>query len=217
MRIAVFGTGMVGTTIATKLVALGHEVRMGSRSADNDKGKAWLAQVGSDRASLATYADAAAFGEVAFNCTAGVGSLEALTQAGADALAGKILIDIANPLDFSKGMPPRLSVCNDDSLGEQIQRAFPATKVVKTLNTVNCNVMVDPARIPGVHAMFVAGDDAEAKARVQGMLTEWFGWQQIIDLGDISAARGTESYLPLWIRLWGSLKTPDFNVAIVRA
>lgn len=217
MRIAVFGTGMVGTTIATKLVALGHEVRMGSRSADNDKGKAWLAQVGSDRASLATYADAAAFGEVAFNCTAGVGSLEALTQAGADALAGKILIDIANPLDFSKGMPPRLSVCNDDSLGEQIQRAFPATKVVKTLNTVNCNVMVDPARIPGVHAMFVAGDDAEAKARVQGMLTEWFGWQQIIDLGDISAARGTESYLPLWIRLWGSLKTSDFNVAIVRA
>lgn len=217
MRIAVFGTGMVGTTIGSKLVSLGHEVRMGSRRADNEKGKAWLAQVGSERASLGDYASAAAFGELAFNCTAGVASLEALAAAGADALADKLLFDIANPLDFSKGMPPRLSVCNDDSLGEQIQRAFPRTKVVKTLNTVNCNVMVDPARIPGAHAMFMAGNDTEAKARVHGILTEWFGWQQIIDLGDISASRGTESYLPLWIRLWGALKTPDFNVALVKA
>lgn len=217
MNIAVFGTGMVGTTIATKLIELGHEVMMGSRSADNEKAKAWLDKVASDKASAGTYADAAAFGERVFNCTAGVGSLEALNSAGAEALRGKLLIDIANPLDFSQGMPPRLSVCNDSSLGEQIQAAFPETRVVKTLNTVNCEIMVDPSRVPGSHSMFMSGDDADAKAEVANMLREWFGWSDIIDLGDISTARGTEMYLPLWVRMWGALETPDFNIQVVRA
>ncbi|MFV8749245.1 NADPH-dependent F420 reductase [Nannocystaceae bacterium ST9] len=217
MKIAVLGTGMVGNTIGSKLVALGHEVRQGSRSADNEKGKAWLAQIGSERASLGDYASAAGFGELIINCTAGGGSIEALTAAGERNLEGKVLIDIANPLDFSKGMPPQLSIFNDDSLGERIQRTFPGAKVVKTLNTVNCNVMVDPSRLPGEHAMFMSGNDAQAKAQVRGILTEWLGWKQVLDLGDISTARGTESYLPLWIRLWGALKTPDFNIAIVKA
>lgn len=219
MKIAVLGTGMVGTTIASKLIALGHEVRLGSRTADNDKGKAWLARIDSRAAaaSLGDYADAAAFGELVFNCTAGMASIDALTAAGADNLDGKLLLDLANPLDFSKGMPPQLGIVNDDSLGERIQRTFPGAKVVKTLNTVNCNVMIEPSRVPGDHVMFMSGNDAAAKAQVHGILTEWFGWRQVIDLGDISTARGTESYLMLWLRLWGALKVADFNVAIMKA
>lgn len=189
---------------------------MGSRTADNDKGQAWLAQVESRAASLGDYADAAGFGELVFNCTSGMASIDALTAAGAGNLEGKLLLDIANPLDFSKGMPPQLGIFNDDSLGERIQRTFPGAKVVKTLNTVSANVMVDPSRVPGEHVMFMSGNDAEAKAQVQGILTEWLGWRQVIDLGDISTARGTESYLALWLRLWGALKTSDFNVAIMK-
>jgi len=132
-------------------------------------------------------------------------------------LAGKILIDVANPLDFSQGMPPSLLVANTDSLGDQIQRAFPDTRVVKALNTINCNVMVDPARVPGEHDVFLAGDDEEAKTTVRELLQS-FGWtaERIIDLGDIAAARGTEMYLALWLRLMGALQTGDFNIKVVR-
>ena len=217
MHIAVFGTGRVGTTLATKLVELGHRVTLGSRSADNEKGRAWLEQVDSDRASLASFADAAKDAELAFNCTSGAHSLEALHMAGAERLAGKILVDVANPLDFSQGMPPRLTVCNDESLGEQIQAAFPETKVVKSLNTVNVSVMVDPGRLPGEHVIFVAGNDADARRMVeQTVLRDWFGWREVIDLGDITGARGTEMYLSLWVRLYAALGTPDFNIALVR-
>jgi hypothetical protein len=215
MKISVLGTGMVGETIASKLVELGHEVKMGSRSANNEKATAWVKKAGA-RASQGTFADSAAFGEILFNCTLGSGSIEALEAAGKQNLQGKILLDLSNPLDFSKGMPPTLFVSNSDSLGEQIQRAFPELKVVKTLNTVSANVMVDPARIPGEHSVFVSGNDAEAKNRVKQLLTEWFGWKQIIDMGDITTSRGTEAYLLLWIRLWGALGTPDFNVHLVK-
>ncbi|MEZ4222847.1 MAG: NAD(P)-binding domain-containing protein [Polyangiaceae bacterium] len=215
MKISVLGTGMVGQAIGGKLVALGHDVMMGSRSKDNEKGQAWVKSAGA-HASLGTFAESAAFGEIVFNCTQGGATLAALEAAGASNLNGKILVDIANPLDFSKGMPPTLSVCNDDSLGEQVQRAYPAAKVVKTLNTINCEVMVDPARIPGEHDVLMSGNDAEAKAKVKQILSEWFGWKRVIDLGDISTARGTESYLPLWIRLWGALGTADFNFRIVK-
>ncbi|KFA87808.1 NADPH-dependent F420 reductase [Archangium violaceum] len=215
MKIAVLGTGMVGETIGSKLVALGHEVKMGSRSATNEKAAAWVKKAGA-KASQGTFADATAFGELLFNCTSGSGSLEALNAAGKENLEGKSLLDLSNPLEFSKGMPPTLFVSNTDSLGEQIQRAFPALKVVKTLNTISANVMVDPSRIPGEHAVFVSGNDAEAKGQVKRLLTEWFGWKQVIDLGDITTARGTESYLPLWLRLWGAMGTPDFNIQIVK-
>lgn len=216
MKIAVLGTGVVGETIATKLVQLGHEVMMGSRTANNEKAAAWVKKAGKG-ASQGTFADAARNGEIAFNCTAGVGSLEALKAAGADNLQGKVLLDIANPLDFSKGMPPRILVNPDDSLGEQIQRAFPDTKVVKTLNTVNCMLMVDAGRVAnGDHTMFLAGNDAQAKGRVTEILRGWFGWKNLLDLGDISAARGMEWYLGLWVRSWGALQTGDFNVKIVK-
>lgn len=216
MKYAVLGTGSVGQTIGTKLVELGHEVVMGSRSADNENANAWAQKVGA-RASVATFADAVAGAEQVFNCTRGDKSLEALGAAGEANLAGKILIDVANPLDFSQGMPPTLSISGRDSLGEQIQAAFPNTKVVKTLNTMAGDVMVDPGRVPGEHDVFVSGNDADAKATVSNLLREGFGWRSIVDLGDITTARGVESWLPLWLRLWGSLGTPYFNLKIVRA
>jgi predicted dinucleotide-binding enzyme len=215
MNIAVLGTGMVGQTIATKLVSLGHDVMMGSRTASNEKAAAWR-ESQARGASVGSYSDAAKFGEMIFNCTNGIGSLEALRLAGADNLRGKILIDVSNPLDFSKGFPPSLTVSNTDSLGEQIQREFPETKVVKTLNTVNCQLMVDPSLVPGAHDIFVSGNDVEAKAAVATILRDWFGWQSVIDVGDITSARGTEQLLPIWVRLMGQLKTPFFNFHIAK-
>ncbi len=215
MKVAVLGTGMVGNAIGTKLVQLGHLVRMGSRTANNEKAAGWVKANGA-KASQGTFADAAAFGEIIFNCTAGVASLEALKLAGAENLRDKILIDVANSLDFSKGMPPTLAVCNTDSLGEQIQRTFPDAKVVKTLNTTNCNIMINPRLLGGDHDVFMSGNDAEAKAIVADMLKNWFGWKTVIDLGDITTARGTEMLLPIWIRLWGLLGTQNFNFRIAR-
>lgn len=216
MDIGVLGTGMVGATIGRKLTSLGHRVVMGSREAGGEKAIAWVASAGPD-ASEGTFADAAKHGEILFNCTSGTGSIAALQAAGAENLAGKILVDIANPLDFSRGMPPSLSIGNTDSLGELIQRTFPAARVVKTLNTVNCNLMVNAALVPGDHDMFVCGNDAAAKEEVTGILKSWFGWQSVVDLGDISGARATEAYLHLWLRLWGRVGHANFNIKVVRA
>jgi predicted dinucleotide-binding enzyme len=207
---------MVGQAIAGKLVELGHEVTMGSREAGNEKAAAWAAEAG-EGASEGSFADAAAFGEVVVNATAGGGSLEALEAAGSENLAGKVLIDVANPLDFSKGMPPTLSVCNDDSLGERIQRAFPDARVVKALNTVNASVMVSPGELGESTHLFVCGNDEGAKQEVVELLRT-FGWgeAQVLDLGDITEARGPEMYLPLWLRMFGTLGTGAFNIGIVR-
>jgi hypothetical protein len=215
MKIGVLGTGMVGETIATKLVQLGHSVRMGSRTAGNANSAAWAAKVGGN-GSAGTFADAASFGEVLFVCTKEDRTIDALRAAGALSLADKVVIDISNPLDFSKGMPPSLFISNTDSLGETIQRTFPEARVVKTLNTVNCRVMVEPSLIPGDHDMFLCGNDPEAKASVRTILTDWFGWKHVIDLGDITNARATEQLLPIWVRLWGVLQTPNFNLHVVR-
>ena len=223
MRVGVLGTGIVGSTIGAALLASGSDVCMGSRSATNEKARDWRAQVDAlglpGRAASGTFADAALFGEVLFNCTAGTASLDALRAAGADNLRGRILIDVANPLDFSRGMPPTLSVCNTDSLGEQIQAAFPELRVVKTQNTINCIVLVDPSRFPCDHVIFMSGNDPATKQTVARLLEEWFGWQRrnIIDLGDISTARGPEMMLPLWIRTMLTLGDADFNWNLVRA
>jgi predicted dinucleotide-binding enzyme len=215
---------MVGQTIGAALAEQGVDVVLGTRSPGELAEKRgmgaplseWVGKVGAN-GRLGTFAEAAAHGEVVINATSGTGSLEALALAGADNLDGKILIDIANPLDFSKGMPPSLTICNTDSLGEQIQRAFPGAKVVKTLNTTNAYVMVNPAQVAGGdHDIFVSGNDAGAKQRVTTLLKEWFGWKSVIDLGDITTARGTETLLPIWVRLWGALGTPMFNFKIVK-
>jgi predicted dinucleotide-binding enzyme len=202
VNIGVLGTGNVGRTIAAKLVELGHDVLVGSRTAKED---------------AVAFADAAAHGELVFNCTAGDKSLEALRMAEADNLAEKILVDVANPLDFSRGMPPILAVCNADSLGEEIQRLFPRSKVVKALNTVNCSVMVEPSLVPGEHDVFVCGNDEGAKSEVRELIRT-FGWpaEHIIDLGDITGARGMEMYLPLWLRLVIQEESATFNIRVVR-
>ncbi|MFQ6011672.1 MAG: NADPH-dependent F420 reductase [Nitrososphaerales archaeon] len=215
MKIGVLGTGMVGNAIGTKLVELGHEVKMGSRTADNNVAAEWV-KLNGPNATQGNFADCASFGEIIFNCTAGVSSIEALKSAGSENLKGKVLVDVSNPLDFSKGMPPSLTICNTDSLGEQIQRAFPDTKVVKTLNTLNCAVQVNPGLVPGEHDVFVSGNDADAKANVRDILENWFGWKSVIDLGDITTARGTEMWLPLWVNLMSALDTVNFNLKIAK-
>jgi predicted dinucleotide-binding enzyme len=186
---------------------------MGARQAGNEKGVEWAAGAG-DSAAEGSFADAAAHGELVFNCTAGTASVDALRAAGEEELRGKVVVDVANPLDFSKGMPPTLSVCNDDSLGEQIQRAFPEARVVKAFNTVNTGVMVNP--IEGTN-LFICGDDDSAKQQVVELIGA-FGWpaDSVIDLGGIDQARGTEMYLALWIRLMASFGTPQFNIGVVR-
>lgn len=217
MNIAVLGTGTVGETIGSKLIALGHRVKMGSRTADNPKASEWVKKSGTN-ASQGTFAEAAAFGEILFNCTLGAASLDVLRLAGAENLKGKVLLDLANPLDFSKGMPPSLIYCNTDSLGEHIQQEFPELRVVKTLNTMWCGVMVDPGMVnDSNHAVFVCGNDESAKETAKKLLRE-FGWKEesIMDLGDLTAARGTEMLLPLWLRIYGKIGTGAFNIGIVK-
>lgn len=226
MQIAVLGTGTVGRTMAGALAGLGHEIVIGTRDP-----KATLARTEPDsmgaapfstwlqehpHVHLAAYADVAAGAELVVNATEGASSLAALAAAGAENLADKILVDISNPLDFSHGMPPTLNPVNTDSLGEQIQRKFPDAKVVKTLNTMNASLMVDPGRAAGGdHSVFVSGNDADAKHEVVTLLKS-LGHQDVIDLGDITTARGTEMLLPVWIRLWGALGTANFNFKIAR-
>ena len=227
MKIGILGTGVVGRTIAAALAGKGHDVMIGTRdprtTLARDTGatgskttfKEW--HEANAAVKLGTFAEAARFGEAIVNATSGDGALPALEGAGADALGDKIVLDISNPLDFSKGFPPSLTVCNTDSLAEVLQRAFPRVRLVKTLNTTTASVMVNPGAVGGGdHTMFVAGNDAEAKAKVKGWLGEWFGWRDVIDLGDVTNARGTEMLLPIWVRLYGTLGSPMFNFKIVR-
>jgi len=214
MKYGVLGTGGFGRAIGTKLIELGHEVVMGSRSADNADGAGWAAESGGR---IATFADAGAFGEVIVNATNGAGTLPALEAVGEAALAGKVVIDISNPLDFSKGMPPTLSVVNDDSLGEQVQRRFPSARVVKTLNTVSSLLMGAPDLAPRPHSIFMSGEEEQANAQVRALLVS-FGWteEEIIDLGGIESARGTEMYLALWLRLAGRTGNWTTTVRVVQ-
>ena len=215
MNIGVLGTGVVGQTIGSKLVQLGHDVMMGSRDEANPKAVAWAKQEG-QHALFGTFANAAAFGEIIFNCTFGSASLDALHHAGTKNMKGKILIDTSNPLDYSNEIWS-LTVSNTDSLGEQIQRAFPDTRVVKTLNTVNCDVMVDPNKLLEKTDVFVSGNSADAKAFVIKILHDWFGWRSMIDLGDITTSRGVEMYVILWRNLRLIASSYRFNIKVVRS
>jgi hypothetical protein len=227
MKIGILGSGSVGRALAGKFLPLGHEVWVGTRdvaalmargAAPGGRGEPFAAWRGRNpNVKVGTFAEAAANGEILVNATAGSVSLAALRLAGEKNLAGKVLVDVSNPLDFSRGMPPSLFVCNTDSLGEQIQRAFPAAHVVKTLNTMNALLMIDPQQVAGGdHTVFVSGNDAGAKKQVTDMLTHWLGWKQVIDLGDITTARGAEMILPLWVCLMGVVGSPMFNVKVVK-
>jgi 8-hydroxy-5-deazaflavin:NADPH oxidoreductase len=227
MKIGIFGTGIVGQTLAGALAVRGHDVMIGTR--DPQATLQRESASGASRApfrdwhknnpavTLRTFAEAARFGEAVINATSGSGALPALEGAGAEALGDKILLDVSNPLDFSKGFPPTLTVCNTDSLAEVLQRAFPRVRLVKTLNSTTAALMVNPRAVGGGdHTMFVAGNDAEAKAKVTGWLAEWFGWRDVIDVGDVTSARATEMLLPIWTRIYGTLGSPMFNFKIVR-
>ena len=226
MKIAVLGTGAVGRTLAGRLAELGHQVTVGTRDVagtlartdpdamGNPPYAVWAADHPGVR--LAPFAEATADAELIVNATSGHASIPALTAAGAGNLAGKVLLDIANPLDFSQGFPPTLFVKDDDSLGEQIQAAFPELRVVKALNTLNAALMVHPGQLAdGQHTVFVSGNDPDAKKTVTALLDS-FGHTDVIDLGDIATARGTEMLLPLWLRLMAALGTPMFNIKVVR-
>jgi len=217
MRIAVLGTGMVGRALAGGLGELGHEVVVGTRDPATTSERAeyaeWLAA--HPGVGLATLADAAEGSDVVVNAGSGSAALELLQAAGIDRLPGVIVLDVANPLDFDAGFPPTLTVKDTDSLGEQVQRAFPEARVVKTLNTMNADLMVDPGQLPEPTTVFVCGDDAEAKQVATDLLHD-LGHQDVLDLGGIESARGVEMWLPLWLRIMGALGTAKFNVRVVR-
>ncbi|MFJ9841474.1 NADPH-dependent F420 reductase [Kitasatospora sp. NPDC101155] len=216
MRIGIIGTGVVGQTLGSKLVSLGHQVTLGSRGKDNEKGLAWAQQAGPD-GHTGTFAEAAAFGEVVLNATGGTVSLAALRAAGAEHLAGKLLIDVSNPLVFGPD-GVTLDPVNTDSVGERIQHEFPEARVVKALNTLNCALMVDPGKLAGEHNLFIAGNDPDAKADTVALLGE-FGWPAgwIVDLGDITGARATEMMMPFWLRMMGHFGDAEFNYSFQRA
>jgi len=216
MKIGIIGTGMVGTAIGNKLIQLGHFIMMGSRTPDNIKASEWATKNGPN-ASSGTFEDAAFYGETIFLCTSGAVTLEAVKLAGKDNFREKVVVDITNPLDFSKGMPPSLipELSNTNSLGEEVQKFLNEASVVKTLNTVNCDIMVNPEKLTEDTAIFLSGNDAKAKSKVSDILRS-FGWKEIIDLGDINTARGTEMMIPFWVNLMSALKTSQFNFRIVK-
>jgi predicted dinucleotide-binding enzyme len=220
MYIGVLGTGMVGEAIATALTEKGHNVRMGSRSASNEKAAAWVNK-SNNHATQGDFNDAAAFGEIVFLCLNGAHALDAVRSIDADSINGKIVIDVTNPLDFSKGMPPRLieGLSNSTSLGEEIQNELPGARVVKVLNTITANLMVNPKLVNnGDHTLFICGNDADAKNKVKHFLVDAFGWkpENLLDLGGIIAARGTEAYVPFWVMMMQANGSPMFNVKVVK-
>ena len=218
---------MVGQTIAARLPELGYEVTVGTRDVAKTKANKERSPMGTPPFSewharhsdvkLGTFAEAAKFGEVTFLCTNGAGTLDAVKAARPENLKGKTVVDISNPLDFSKGMPPTLlpQFSNTNSLSEEIQKALPGANVVKSLNIVNCEVMVNAKKTNGDPTMFVAGNDAKAKDEVKEILKQ-FGWADVIDLGDITGARGMEMVVILWVRIWGATQNGYFGWKIVR-
>jgi predicted dinucleotide-binding enzyme len=226
-KIAVIGTGTVGQTFATRLVALGYEVLMGTRNVSEKLGQPAKGQGPSfkewndanPQVKLVTFADAAKEAELIINVTQGGASINAMKLCGEKNLEGKVIMDVANPLDFSRGAPPHLipELSNINSLGEEIQKTFPKSMVVKTLNTMWCGIMVNPKMVGnGDHTNYICGDNQQAKEKVTGLLKQ-FGWDQknILDLGPISSARGTEAVLPVWLRIWTATQNGAFNFKIV--
>ncbi|MEO1748782.1 MAG: NAD(P)-binding domain-containing protein [Pseudomonadota bacterium] len=216
MKYAVLGTGMVGHTLATKLVSLGHDVIMGARTKDNEKAAAWAIENG-DRASNAAFQTAAASADRVIFAVNGANIGAVADMVGKEATRGKLVIDVSNPLDMSHCMPPTLipELSNTTSAAEELQKRLPDAKVVKTLNTMNHQIMVNPDRISGEHDVFLCGDDTAAKAETVSMLNE-FGWQSPTDLGPLAAARGLEGMMPFWLRMWSVVGSADFNYRIVR-
>ena len=209
MRIAVIGSGVVGRTLAPAFTRLGHDVVVGTRDPEATAGREEWADTDLPLVPFDRAGDGA---DLVVNATSGAVSLEALAEVHLD---GSVLLDVSNPLDFSAGFPPTLTVKDTDSLAEQIQRAHPSAKVVKALNTVTAGVMVDPGSLPETSTIFLAGDDPLAREAVRELLGD-LGWVDIVEFPTLDAAPGLEMWLPLWVRLMGNLGTADFNLKVVR-
>jgi len=209
MKIAILGTGAVGPALAKALSAAGHQVTIGTRDPEETRQREQWAGIDLP---LAAYRELDA--EVLINATNGRGSLPAL-QAVGEALDGKVVIDTSNPLDFSQGFPPSLFVSNTDSLAEQLQREVPQARLVKMFNTMANQVMINPRGLDADSTIFVAGNDAAARQTAASVAAD-LGWTDIFDLGDLTAARGLEMFIPLWVRIFGQLGRPEFNIKVVR-
>lgn len=215
MKYGVLGTGDVARVIADKLLELGHEVMMGSRTELNGNAVKWAAEHG-EKAENGTFADAARFGERVFNCVQGIHALEALEAAGREHLKGKILIDQSNPYHYRNGhisLDPRYS--GETCLGEEIQKLLPDTKVVKTLNFIGSVMMVHPEELKEAPTAFYCGNDAEAKTEVDRILKD-FGWKDTFDMGDISMSRYTEMLGAFWVPLFGKLGTMHWGFRLIK-
>jgi 8-hydroxy-5-deazaflavin:NADPH oxidoreductase len=227
MKIAVLGTGMVGQALAAALVEKGHKVMIGTRdvamsmasTAPNGFGMPAFGEwyKAHKDISVGTFKDAAAFGELIINASNGSSSLDTLKLAKLESVGNKTLLDVANDLDFSKGMPPRSGATDapGSSIAEKIQAAYPNIHVVKSLNTMSAFVMVNPAVVPGDSTVFLSGDNADAKKQVHAILAS-FGWTDILDLGGIATARGVEMLMPIWLSIFGTFGKPAYNFKIVR-
>lgn len=212
MKMGILGTGDVGRALGTGFVKHGHEVKIGSRQAGNEKAEAWRQETG-DKASTGTFAEAAAFGDVVVVATLWTGTENALRLAGPENFKGKTVIDTVNPLDFSSGAP-RLALGTTDSAGEQVQRWLPDAHVVKAFNIVGNAHMVDPQFPGGPPDMFIAGDDAGAKETVGGILKD-FGWE-VVDLGGIESSRYLEPMAMVWILHAFQLKKGNHAFKLLR-
>lgn len=209
MQIGILGSGDVGQALALGFIKLGHEVKIGTRDPDSGKLKPWLAKAGK-KASTGSFEETARFADIAVLATLWSGTESALKLAGAPgSLAGKLVMDVTNPLIYEPGKHPRLALGLDDSGGEQVQRWLPQSKVVKAFNTVGHAHMVDPKFPGGPPDMFICGEDASAKQVVAGICKN-FGWG-VIDAGGISGARLLEPMCILWVDY--GLNTGSWNHA----
>ena len=215
MKYGILGTGNVAQVIGSKLIQLGHEVKMGSRNAKNENALNWAKKNGA-KASVGTFSEAAAFGERIFICVQGIHSIEAITLAGPEKFKDKILIDISNPYNYKDGhisLDPKYSIST--CLGEEIQKFLPNTKVVKTLNYLGFNMMTNPSSLVEPITGFYCGNDNKAKEIVNQILHD-FGWTDTQDLGDISMSRYTEMLGAIWVPLYGQLGTMDWGFRLVK-
>jgi 8-hydroxy-5-deazaflavin:NADPH oxidoreductase len=209
VQIGIVGTGVVARFLGQAWADAGHQVSFGTRDPEQTRTREEWA--GSDLP-LAAYVDLE--GQVYVNSTKGDGSLAALKAVG-PALNGKVVIDTSNALDSTSGFPPSLFVKDTDSLAEQLQRALPEARLVKMFNTMAHEVMVDPAGLPQESTVFVAGNDEKARQTAKELAGD-LGWTDVLDLGDLTAARGLEMYISLWLRIYGVLGRPEFNIKVVR-
>lgn len=212
-RVGVLGTGEVGRRLAAGFRSRGHDVMIGSRDPDKPELREWLAGDG-DGVRPGTFAEVAAHGELLVLAVLGNAAEDVIAEAGPENFSGKVVIDAMNPLDFSAGFPPKLSIAGEDSLGERVQRALPDAKVVKAFNTIGNQYFVDPSFSEGTPTMLIAGNDDAAKRTVGDVVAD-FGWPEAIDIGGIEGSRELEAICIVWVKIGGSRQAWDHGFALL--